>query len=307
LSTPASHFDFLPLCLRLLSGAIREDPERPGDISAAEDWHPPVDLKDTQRQHHILQLAYETMAKDRQDLLSRIAAMRGPVDYAAAKVLSGYKNENDLKEALRELVARGLLFRREGQAHYDLHPIIRQYAYDRLGDKTAAHKALRDYFDTVPRPDKIESLDDLFPTIELFHHTIRAGGYEEASRLYRDRLTSALYYQLGAHDTFASLAQAFFPDGEDQPPCLEDESAQAWILNSLGVAYHTTGQSRKGAGLLERATAIYQKAGIKRAVAYGLGNLGESQILLGDLREAESNLRRGIEIDKEAVEQEDDA
>ena len=296
-------YDFLPLCLRLLSGAIREDPERPGDISAAEDWHPPADLKDAQRQHHILQLAYGTMAKDRRDLLSRIAAMRGPVDYAAVKVLSTYENEEELKEALRELVARGLLFRRQGRARYDLHPIVRQYAYDRLGDKAVTHKALKDYFDTVPKPDKIGSLDDLLPTIELFHHTILAGGYKEAFRVYRDRLAAPLYYQLGAYDTRISLAQAFFPDGEDQPPHLEDESDQAWILNSLAAAYHTTGQSRKTVGLLKRQNAIQEKVGRKDNLAGGLGNLAISQISLGKLKGAESNLRRRIEIGKEITEE----
>jgi len=285
-------YDFLPLCVRLLSGAVREDFERPGDIAVAEKWHPPKDL--VRREHHILQVAYETMAKDRRELLSRIAAMRGPLDYATARVLSTCENEDELKKALRELVGRGLLLRREGQAHYDLHPIVRQYAYDRLGDKAATHEVLKDYFDTVPEPDKIESLDDLLPTIELFHHTIRAGGYEEAFRVYRDRLHEALYYQLGAYDVDLSLKQVFFPDGEDQPPHLEDERKQAWILNDLAIAYNRTGQSRKAAGLLEKHNDICIKLDWKEELPRGLGNLAVSHILLGELKEAESNLRQCI-------------
>ena len=183
-------YHFLPLCLRLLSGAIREDPQKPNDIKAAAGWHPPADL--VAREHHILQVAYDTMAKNRQEFLSRIAAMRGPVDFNTAKVLSKYDDENKLKEALRELVARGLLFRQQDKAYYDLHPIVRQYAYDRLGDKKAAHTALKDYFAAVPQPEKIENLDDLLPAIELFHHTIRTGAYEEAFRIYNDRLVDAL-------------------------------------------------------------------------------------------------------------------
>jgi ATP-dependent RNA helicase RhlE len=37
------------------------------------------------------------LPKDRQNLLSRIAAMRGPADYGTAKVLSTYEKEDDLK------------------------------------------------------------------------------------------------------------------------------------------------------------------------------------------------------------------
>jgi tetratricopeptide (TPR) repeat protein len=293
-------YDFLPLCIRLLSGAIRQDPERPGDIVVAEDWHPPENL--VRREHHILQLAYDTMAKDRRDLLSRIAAMRGPVDYDTAKALSTYDDENELKDALRELVARGLLLRREGQVHYDLHPIIRQYAYDRLGDKAATHETLKDYFDTVPKPEKIEGLDDLMPTIELFHHTIRAGAYEEAFSIYRDRLATALYYQLGAYDTRISLSEAFFPDGTDKPPRLEDESKQAWLLNGLAITCEKTGQSRNAVGLLERNMAIREKQGRKKSIATVAGNLAISRILLGEMEAAESNLRRCVDIAGELTE-----
>jgi nucleoside phosphorylase/tetratricopeptide (TPR) repeat protein len=298
-------YDFLPLCLRLLSGAIREDPQTPNDIVAADGWHPPEKL--VRKEHHILEIAYDTMAEDRRELLSRIAAMRGPVDYDTAKVLSTYDDENEFKDALRELVARGLLFRQEGKAHYDLHPIVRQYAYDRLGDKTAAHKTLKDYFDTIPEPDKIETLDDLLPTIELFHHTIRSGGYEDAYRVYKDRLTNALYFQLGAYDTDISLKQAFFPDGEDKPPHLEAESDQAWLMNDLAVAYGTTGQERKAAALVERSNAIDEQRGAKGGVASGLGNMAQSQLLLGDLKQAESNLRREIKLAREVGQVDDDA
>jgi tetratricopeptide (TPR) repeat protein len=287
-------YDFLPLCVRLLAGAISEDPEHPGDIVLASDWRPPATL--TEHRHHILQVAYDTMAKDRRDLLSRIAAMRGPVDYATAKVLSTYNDEGDLREALRELVARGLLFRREGQAYYDLHPIVRQYAYDRLGDRAATHEALKDYFDTIPRPDKIEGLDDLMPTIELFHHTIAAGGYEQAYAIFKTWLSRPLYYQLGAYDTEVSLLEAFFPNDNDKAPWLDDEHHQAWVLNGLAIAYSRTGKDREAVGLQQRANSIAEKIGRTDSLAIGLCNLAQAQWRLGDLEEALVNLRRHVDI-----------
>ena len=287
-------YDFLPLCIRLLAGAICEDPQRPGAIDVSDNWHPPANL--TEHKHHILQVAYDTLAEDRQDLLSRIAAMRGAVDYAAAKILSTYKDEDHLKDALRELVVRGLLFRREGQAHYDLHPIIRQYAYDRLGDKAATHRTLKDYFDTVPKPRSVESLADILPTIELFHHTIHAGGYEDAFRIYKDRLQEILYYQLGAYDVDISLKQAFFADGEDQPPRLQDGLARAWVLSDLAATYTRAGQSQKAIGLLHRANALYAERSPDDEFATSLSNLAECQVLLGQLRGAESNLQQCIKV-----------
>lgn len=290
-------YDFLPLCLRLLSCAIREDPQKPNDIEAVAGWHTPPNL--VAREHHILQVAYDTMAKDRRDLLSRIAAIRGPVDYETVNALSTYDDENQLKEALCELMARGLLFRQEDKTYYDLHPIVRQYAYDRLSDKKATHTALKDYFAAVPQPEKIESLGDLQPAIELFHHTIRSGAYEEACRIYRDRLTNPLYFQLGAYDVDISLKTAFFPDGEKKPPRLKNESDQGWILNSLAIAYNRTGQSRKAVGLLERSKVLCEKRGQKTDFVRNLSNLARSQVLLGELKQAESNLQKAIQIDME--------
>lgn len=287
-------YDFLPLCLRLLSGAVREDPQKPGDITAADNWHPPKAL--VAREHHILQISYDTLPKDRRDLLSRIAAVRGPVDYDTAKTLSTYKDEDQLKEALRELVARGLLFRQKAGLRYDLHPIVRQYAYERLGDKTAAHSALKDYFAAIPEPSKIEALDDLQPAIELFHHTIAFGSYEDALRIYRDRLINPLYFQFGAYDICISLLTAFFLNGEQNPPCIEDELAQAWLLNSLAIAYNRTGQSRKAIKLFEQALPMIEKFDEKRNISVGLGNLAAAQLLLGNLKQAEVNTKHRIDI-----------
>lgn len=298
-------YDFLPLCLRLLSGAIREDPVRPGYIKAAKGWHPPSDL--VRREHHILQIAYDTMAKDTRNLLSRIAAMRGPVDYETVKVLSNYDKERKLKKVLGELVARGLLFRQEGKARYDLHPIVRQYAYDRLGDKVATHRALKDYFETVPRPEKIESLEDLLPAIELFHHTIASGGYVEAFHIYRNRLTDALYFQLGAYVVDISLKRAFFPNGEDKLPRLGIKSYQTYVLNDLALAYDKTGESRKAEGLKERHNTICVSESHKSNLSCGLRNLAITQMFLGKFSKAKENLQQKIKIDRKRKEDSDEA
>jgi tetratricopeptide (TPR) repeat protein len=291
-------YDFLPLCLRLLSGAIREDPQKPCDIAAADNWHPPANL--TNREHHILQISYDTMAKDRRDLLSRIAAMRGPVNYVTAKVLSKYKNEEELKAALRELVARGLLFRQKDTARYDLHPIVRQYAYEHLGNKTTAtHTILKDYFAAIPQPDKIRTLDDLLPAIELFHHTIRSGDYEDAFRIYCDRLSTPLFFQLGAYDTRISLIQTFFIEGETNLPHFKDESKQGWILNELAGSYYMTGQTRKTLGLVQQAIDLAEKQNRKDNLASGLINLVKLHLALGNFKQAKSNLQQQGDIARE--------
>jgi tetratricopeptide (TPR) repeat protein len=182
---------------------------------------------------------------------------------------------------------------------HDLHPIVRGYAYDRLADREGVHTQLRDYFAAVPTPEQVESVEDLAPVIELYHHTVRAGRYDEARELYRDRLSDPLYFRLGAYQTEIELLRALFPDGEDRPPRLKEKSAQAWTLNALGGSYSLSGQPRRTVPLSEIQNALYEKLGSKGNLAIGLGNLASRQVYLGELAAAEGNLRRSIELGRE--------
>ena len=105
---------------------------------------------------------------------------------------------SDLDADLHDLLSRGLLHHDHKTNRFDLHPIVRRYAYDRLAgdDRAAAHRRLRDYFAAVPPPEQVRTLDDLAPVIELYHHTVAAGQYDEARTLFRDRLAEPLYFQL---------------------------------------------------------------------------------------------------------------
>ena len=286
-----------PLSLRLLAGAILRDPRMRGDIRAAG-RQSVLDKLKGREQHHILEVAYDEMDEAKRGLLSRFAAFRSPMDYEALLHLNPFESEDEFVPALEELESRGLLFIEEGSGRYDLHPIVRQYAYDRLGDKEGVHSRLRDYFDAVPAPDKVESVDDLAPVIELYHHTVGAGGYDKACELYRDRLGS-LFYPFGAYEKQIELLGALFPDGEDRPPRLKDESAQSWMLNELANAYSLSGQPGRAVSVFEMASNLDESQGDKRGLAVGLGNLADDQAKLGELAAAERNLRRGIELGRE--------
>ncbi len=319
-------YGYHPLSLCLLAGLIKEDFQQPGDVAAARRLDVSGDLK--QRQHHVLEVACDSLAPEAQTLLSRIACFRSPVSYEVLKALAA-KGEGeapaepsddvtvgsagaspsqrtpqvDLDADLRGLIARGLVHHDRKENRFDLHPIVRRYAYDRLGDaaRTAAHRQLRDYFAAVPEPDKVTRLEDLAPVIELYHHTVRAGQLDEAFRLLRDRLVpDPLHFRFGAYQLMIELKRPLFPDGEDRPPRLKRESDQAWTLNALANSYSLSGQPRRALPLFEQHNAIYEKQGDKRNLAVGLGNVAHmAQVHIGELRAAEENLRRRIAVCRE--------
>jgi len=112
---------------------------------------------------------------------------------------------------------------------------------------------------------------------------------------YSQRVHYALYYKFGEYQTIIELLRALFPDGEDKLPKLREDYL-AWTLNSLGVSYSISGQSRWAKPLFKKQITLREKRGEKKNLVTGLGNLAGDQILTGELDAAESNLRRVIEI-----------
>ena len=284
-----------PLSVSLLARAIVEDPEMKGDIRVAGEYTVLNQLKGKSG-HDILAVAHNQMSGERRELLSRIAAFRSPMDYEALKAVATLKAAS-LKSAIGELVKRGLLFR-EGE-RYDLHPIVRQYAYDRLSDKEGVHSLLQEYFEARPAPELVESLADLTPAIELYWHRVGAHRFDAAIELFWDRLADPLYYRFGAYERRIELLGALFPDGEDQRPRLSKESDQAWTLNGLANSYSLAGQPRRAVPLFEMQNELRAKADNKKEVARGLRNLADDQVKLGRLEAADGGLRHSIELCRE--------
>jgi len=260
IETACTPYGYHPLSLSLLAGLILGDLEQPGDIKVAQQLDVSGDL--VQRQHHVLESAYDSLTPVRKKLLSRIACFRSPVEYNALKKFTEDGKIQDLQADLKALKTRGLLYHDTKAGRFDLHPIVRRYAYDRLAtpDRADAHTQLRDYFAAVPKPDKITCVEDLAPVIELYHHTVCAGQFDEAQILLRDRLCpNPLYFQLGAYLLIIDLLRALFPDGEDHPPRLKDENNQGWTLNGLANTYSLSGQPHRAVGVFKQANAFAEK------------------------------------------------
>jgi tetratricopeptide (TPR) repeat protein len=318
IETACEAYGYHPLSLCLLAGLIIGDLQQPGDIAAAKRLDVSGDL--IARQHHVLEVGYDSLTPERRALLSRIACFRSPVKYDALKALAGAeprkpgvktdpplspggegRGEGELDADLRDLVVRGLLHHDTKEGRFDLHPIVRRYAYDRLAapDRAVAHARLRDYFAAVPPPDKVTRLEDLAPVIELYYHTVRAGQYDEASTLYRDRLGEPIYFQLGAYQLIMDLLGALFPDGEDHPPRLKTKRAQSWVACALSGSYALGGQPRRAATLVNVSAELDESEDDKTNLAIDLSNVATQQLVIGALRAAEANLRRGIALSRE--------
>jgi tetratricopeptide (TPR) repeat protein len=289
-------YGYHPLSLRLLTGRILKDFDNPADIVVAQKLK--IDGDMVQQKHHVLKVSYNSLPPQEQKLLSTIACFRSPVELKTLQVVA--ENKDTLDNDLHDLISRGLLHFDEKNKKFDIHPIVRRFAYERLTtpDRAATHTRLRDYFAAVDVPVKIQSIDDLAPVIELYHHTVQAGEYNTAFMLFKSRLATALHFQLGAYETRIELLRALFQKGEDNPPSLKDEVDQGWVLNALAISYSVSGQPNHAIPLKIASIQMLGKKVDKQNLAIGLGNLARNQIQIGGLQLAESNLQWALEISR---------
>jgi len=288
-------YGFHPLSLRLLAGHIMTDLKNAGDILVAQRLKVSGDI--TSHQNHILEVSYNGISPHQQKLLSTIACLRSSTKLEIVESIA--ENKATLDDDLHNLMERGLLQFDKKNSIFDLHPIVRRYAYDRFTapQRKDAHVILVVYFQAVPRPPKVEKLEDLAPVIELYHHMVRAGNLDEAIVLFRDRINKPAYFQFGAYQLQIELLRALFLDGEDKLPRLKNEAWQAWALNELANSYSLSGQPRRAVPLFEMHNTLQEKRGSKDNLARGLGNVAYMvQLPIGALSAAERNLRRQIEI-----------
>lgn len=234
--TLAQKYGAHALAMRLLLGVIIGDPLDKGDLRAVEGYDPIPEL--INRRHHILEVAYDSLSRSDQQLLSGIAAYRGPVDDAGIVVVEQSqsmragrvaRDRNSLKQPLRSLLSRNLLLREHRRGVFDMHPIVRKYAYDRLVNKAATHLALANYFQSFASEVPIASRRDLDPLIELVHQQVAAGLTFDALQILRERLYDPLVEQFADIRTALEVFTRLAPNTPLERQLIQSNDSTLWF------------------------------------------------------------------------------
>lgn len=255
ITTVCNMYGYHPLSLRLLSGMITRDKRFPGDIVAAPRYDIQASL--VARQHHVLEVAYNALPNQLQVLLSRIAAFRTSIFYDSLAIFNEFKDDLKFDASIDELIERGLIFFNVEQSRFDLHPVVRAYAYDRLINRKEVHKLLYNYFLTVPIPEKLNTMDDLIPIIELLFHSVGAELYEDAFKSYRlNQMNYALRYW-GKHELALSLLAPLIKAWETKR-WNATVYQRSWLLNERGVQLMFLGKLMQAEETFQTATKWYE-------------------------------------------------
>ncbi|HND49684.1 MAG TPA: hypothetical protein PLL95_14055, partial [Anaerolineales bacterium] len=285
-------YGYHPLSLRLLAGRVLKDFQNPGDISIAQKLK--IDGTIVQQKYHVLEVSYRNLPEREQKLLSTIACFRSPVELKTLETIS--ENKNSLNDDLQDLVSRGLLHFDGMNKKFDLHPIVRRFAYDRLTtfERTSEHNRMRDYFAAIDTPKEPNTFNDLTLVIELYHHTVRAAEYDAAWALYDARLRSPLYYRFGKYQEDIELLEAL--SHPEVLPLIGNRRNQTWILIYLSMDYERTGQLQQALRLNDRALGLNTDKKILADWGSCLAERASISRHLGRLREAQSSIAESAKL-----------
>ncbi|MEO1288950.1 MAG: hypothetical protein AAFV93_14380 [Chloroflexota bacterium] len=130
-----------------------------------------------------------------------------------------FELEAKLDNLLRELENRGLLWWKRDTNVYDLHPVVRGYASNMLGDgdRVAGYDRMYNYFEGQEKPSKEEyewTLEDLQPYIKMFKALVGGGNIVKALNFFTINTYSKLLLFISDYHLVHELLLAIFPQDE---------------------------------------------------------------------------------------------
>ncbi len=274
------------LLLNIIAGRIANYRPAPGNFDR---WYAEEgrelklsDLELGQRRTHVLQYALTGLTDELRKLLGQIATFRYPVDYQTLNNVNpflpdrpenGDQHRDDvsnvrvkLHNGLAQLEERGLLLWDRAKNRYDLHPIVRSYAYEQMeeSERHLTSRQIYSHFANLPPEDleKVEKLDDLQRSLELYEVLVRLNRWDDAMDIYDKRLKVALTYKLAHYDTIVDLLSPLFADGLHELPRLSSYRGQNICLTDMATAFSYLGETDKSMTLrgLKIKLALKQKS-----------------------------------------------
>lgn len=259
----------------------REDPKEGGGLHLKD-----LDLK--QRRTHILAYAFDGLAPKEKQLLSRVAALSDAADYVTLSILNprlpAPSESPEYREAIKafdadltDLENRGLLQWDRHNNTYDLHPVVRGYAFDQLeqADRVQTFERIGDHFESLPpeNEDEATELSDLKNTIQIYRAFLGAGQWVRAVALYRSRLSWPLLFSITSYPTVVELLRPLFGKGLGHfPTSRTDISVQDFVVNDFGNALFHLGETQEALNLVVLKLQIDLKARNFESLSIGLVN-----------------------------------
>jgi tetratricopeptide (TPR) repeat protein len=328
----AALFDNHPLMLRLLVGDVRHAAAGDFDTWDREIGQTFSRFAPPLRRPALVRHVLNALPHDQRRVLNQIAGFRFPIGYDAILTTSPFappppphvseprrwqpdyaearaawetyrevlrQNEARVEETLplldaclASLVARGLLQCDREADRFDLHPVVRGYAFAYIeGDElTAIFARIRHHYENLApeRPVASRAPDDVWRQIEVYHTLISAGLLDDAVEYYRAHLGRLLVTRMVTSYQIIELLRPLFPGGPGTLPALSSSRDQGYFANELAQALGYVGRTAEALTLLGTALGAFVQAGNAASLT---GTLIHYAGLLRDDRQIAAKLR----------------
>lgn len=214
----AKKFSGHPLALRLAAGLLNDPNAKRSDLLDADSIVGSL----VQSKNHILQAAFDALESSEKSFLMTLSAFRGATSFDATLAVLAIET-TEFWHQVSKLVDRGFLLTNRNGRQFDLHPIVRLYAYSRLLDKSGTANRIGDFFGSIVRSASVTTLEQAEPIFEICYQYARAGRYDEAYGVFADRLWMDIGVKLGEQTVLQQLVELFFPKGLAAPSPVSNE------------------------------------------------------------------------------------
>ncbi|MFO0822035.1 MAG: hypothetical protein U0792_02775, partial [Gemmataceae bacterium] len=202
--------------------------------------------------------------------------------------------------ALVDLEERGLLQWDRAANTYDMHPVVRAYAFDLLesGERTKAFSTIGDYFASRHGENAYEAteLAHLRNSVEIVRAFTGAGRGSDAAMFLRGRLSEALLFNVGAHHTLIELLTPLLGTMQDGRLMLSDLRDRSYTMNNLAIALNYVGRLAEAKALYIDAAQLDISVGDLFNLETGIRSLARCIQRANELYPAERLLALGASI-----------
>lgn len=162
--------------------------------------------------------------------------------------------------ALADLEDRGLLQWDRAVNTYDLHPVVRAYAFDLLeeGERVRAFGAIGNHFASRPpeNPQEATEVSQLRNSIEIVRAYTGAGRGDAAADFLRGKLSEALLFTVGAHHTLIELLTPLLGTGSNGQQLVTYWKSRSYLMNNLALALNSVGRVGEAKALYTDAARL---------------------------------------------------
>ncbi|MBN2549939.1 MAG: tetratricopeptide repeat protein [Anaerolineales bacterium] len=298
----------LPLALRVSASALAERPSLPVDEFLAKLQAARLELTGAEA---AIRLSYDLLAEEMQSRLAFLGVFPAPFDRAAAAAV-WMEPEPITQDALDGLVSFSLLAWDEGEQHFRLHDLVRDFAWGRLSEaeqNAAGYRHAKYYQRILYKANQLllKGGKDYQTGLALFDQEwehICTGQEWSAQRIQQAEAAKlcsnyawawrVLSLRLHPRHYITWLEAAL-----DASRKIGNVNAERAHLTNLGSAYAAQGESRRAVEFYEQYLVNARQTGDRRGEGVALGNLGNAYADLGETRRAVNYHEQSLIIARE--------